>query len=132
MSKPKGLPKTGGRKRGTPNKKSAAMIEAVEKNGITPLEYLLDVMRKPYPKDADAATKVTIDGMRFEAAKAAAPYVHPRLSAVETGKPGDFKELQDKAELRQSIKDRSVRLGIAKNVVPIDKARQNNHTRGER
>jgi hypothetical protein len=109
----------GGRQKGTPNKKNAATIAAIAKAGVTPLEYMLDVMRKPLPKDASAEVKASIVSMQFEAAKAAAPYVHPRLSAVETGKPGEFKELQDKGELKQRIKERSVRLGIAKNVIPI-------------
>jgi hypothetical protein len=41
--------------------------------GISPLEYMLGLLRN--------ATLPTED--RFEAAKAAAPYVHARLSAVE-------------------------------------------------
>lgn len=53
----------------------------MEASGLTPLDYLLSVMRN---EDMDT------DG-RLEAAKAAAPYVHPKLSAVtlagEDGKP---------------------------------------------
>jgi hypothetical protein len=41
--------------------------------GITPLEYLLSIMRN---------TKLGVADRR-EAAKAAAPYVHPRLATVE-------------------------------------------------
>lgn len=41
--------------------------------GISPLEYMLGVLRD-VEKPAD---------MRFEAAKAAAPYMHARLAAVE-------------------------------------------------
>lgn len=40
--------------------------------GTTPLDYLLDVMRNP-----EEATQ-----LRVEAAKAAAPYVHPKLANV--------------------------------------------------
>jgi len=47
---------------------------------MTPLEYLLDLMRKPYPSDADAATLAAYDAMKVDAAKAAAPYIHPRLA----------------------------------------------------
>lgn len=118
MPKPKGLPKTGGRKKGTPNKKNAAMIEAVVKSGVTPLDYLLGVMRRPIPDGTDPLLAASIEAMRFEAAKAAAPYVHARLSTVETGKPGEFKELADKEALKQRIKARSVTLGLAK-VLPI-------------
>lgn len=47
--------------------------------GITPLEYLIHVMREGEDEK-----------LRFEAAKAAAPYVHPRLAAIEhTGADGE-------------------------------------------
>lgn len=67
-----------GRKKGEPNKRTAEAIAAAEASGITPLEYLLDVMRN----SGD-------DKMRMTAAMAAAPYIHPKLSAVElTGEGG--------------------------------------------
>lgn len=79
----------GGRKKGTPNKKNAEVIKAVEEGGVTPLAYMLGVMRNPIPVDADSKLKVEMTVLQFEAAKAAAPYVHPRLAAVEhTGKGG--------------------------------------------
>lgn len=40
----------------------------------TPLEVMLNIMRDPTSEPQ----------MRFEAAKAAAPYVHPRLSQVDS------------------------------------------------
>lgn len=61
-----------GRKPGVPNKRTAEIQSAVEASGITPLEFMLDVMRNG-----------TDQAMRFEAAKAAAPYVHAKLSSVE-------------------------------------------------
>jgi hypothetical protein len=62
-----------GRKAGAPNKATAARQEAVEASGLTPLDYMLAIMRDE--------TKATED--RFEAAKAAAPYVHPKLASVD-------------------------------------------------
>jgi hypothetical protein len=41
--------------------------------GISPLDFMLNILRDP---QKDEAT-------RMEAAKAAAPYLHPRLTAVE-------------------------------------------------
>lgn len=70
--------KTGGRQKGTPNRKNAALVAAVEASGLTPLEYMLSVLRSPE----------TPPDMKFEAAKAAAPYVHARLAAVEHAGPG--------------------------------------------
>lgn len=62
-----------GRKKGIPNKASIARQEKVAATGITPLDYMLAVMRDP------TATKWRRDDM----AKAVAPYVHPRLSTIE-------------------------------------------------
>jgi hypothetical protein len=64
--------KTGGRKKGTPNKRSAVLIKAME-SGESPLDYMLRVMR-----DSRAAPE-----RRDQMAKAAAPYIHPRLTAIE-------------------------------------------------
>lgn len=62
-----------GRKQGAPNKATAARQKAVEKSGLTPLDYMLSIMRDTKLKTED----------RFEAAKAAAPYVHPKLANVD-------------------------------------------------
>ena len=69
--------KTGGRKKGTPNKASAAKAAAVAASGLTPMEFMLQTMR-------DIGQPLNV---RLDAAKSCAPYVHPKLSAVEhTGK----------------------------------------------
>ncbi len=65
----------GGRKKGTPNRATAARAAAVAASGLTPLDYLLSVMR-------DEAVELHV---RIEAARAAANYVHPRLNAVSVG-----------------------------------------------
>lgn len=71
--------KTGGRRKGTPNKATAAVAAEIAKSGETPLAFMLKRMRD------EAADPM----LRFEAAKAAAPYVHPKLAAIEhTGKDG--------------------------------------------
>lgn len=71
--------KTGGRKKGSRNKASVAKAQAIAASGLTPLDYMLGVMR-----DAKADVE-----MRLEAAKSAAPYVHPKLATIEvTGKDG--------------------------------------------
>lgn len=72
----KGL-KTGGRRKGSTNKATAAREKEVAASGLTPLDYLLSVMR-------DGAQE---PGQRVDAAKAAAAYVHPKLQPVD-GKTG--------------------------------------------
>jgi hypothetical protein len=62
-----------GRPKGSLNKKTIEQVAAVEATGETPLEYMLRVMRdREQPKDR-----------RDDMAKAAAPYVHAKLAAVE-------------------------------------------------
>lgn len=65
--------KTGGRVKGTPNRATKAREEIIARSRATPLEFLLDVMQDD-EKPLD---------VRLFAAKAAAPYVHPRLSSTE-------------------------------------------------
>ena len=78
-----------GRPKGATTKKTREIAEAALKGGVSPLEYMLKVMRAAVPANADALTLVRARELRFEAAKAAAPYIHPRLNAVEhTGKGG--------------------------------------------
>lgn len=66
-------PKTGGRKKGTPNKLTAARKAAILASGLTPLDYMLSIMR-----DETQPQK-----MRMKAAAAAAKYVHPKLKSVD-------------------------------------------------
>lgn len=71
--------KTGGRQKGTPNKATARREREIAKGGDTPLDYMLKVMRNPR---ADASR-------RDDMARAAAPYVHPKLSTMQhTGANG--------------------------------------------
>ena len=65
--------KTGGRKRGVPNKATQAKAAEIAASGLTPLDFMLQKMRD---EGADEA-------VRLDAAKSAAPYVHPRLAAIE-------------------------------------------------
>lgn len=68
-----------GRKPGAQNRINAEVKAKALAGGITPLEYMLSVMR-----DDKAETS-----RRDEMAKAAAPYCHPRLAATElTGPDG--------------------------------------------
>mgnify|MGYP007083491787 CR=1 FL=1 len=62
-----------GRPKGSPNKATQARQEAIAESGLTPLDYMIGIMRDEGKPEA----------VRFEAAKAAAPYVHPKLSTVE-------------------------------------------------
>lgn len=62
-----------GRKAGVPNKRTAEIQQAVEESGLTPLAYMLSVMRDT---NEEAHRRLT-------AAQAAAPFVHAKLSSVE-------------------------------------------------
>jgi hypothetical protein len=84
-----GARKGAGRKPGSATKKTREIADKAMDSGISPLEYMLEVMRSEAPESEDARVLVAHQAMRFEAAKAAAPYVHPRLAAIEhTGGDG--------------------------------------------
>ena len=63
-----------GRKKTSVNKLDAAARKIAMESGITPLDYMLGIMRDPERTDA----------RRMEAARGAAPYVHARLARLET------------------------------------------------
>jgi hypothetical protein len=66
-----------GRKPGVPNAMTAERIAEIEASGLTPLDFMLDVLR-----DEEAAP-----AHRMWAAEKAAPYVHPRLAAIQHSGP---------------------------------------------
>lgn len=95
--------KTGGRKKGSPNKvksKLAAKVEVMEAAaaaGETPLDYMIRVMRDP-----------TVDHRRRDAmAGQAAPYVHAKLASVtvagDQDKPLNVVSTQSTAETARRI-----------------------------
>jgi len=86
-----------GRRKGSRNRRTRETVAAV-KQGLTPLEYLMSVYQDP---------AVEIEH-RIEAAKAAAPYVHPRLSTVQVQATADLRLLTDEqldAEVRELLRD---------------------------
>lgn len=68
----KGIKTGGGSRKGRRNKATATREAKIAASGLTPLEYMLKVLRNK-KEDKDR---------RLDAAKAAAPYVHPKLSSI--------------------------------------------------
>lgn len=62
-----------GRKPGVPNKRTAAQAEAIEASGLTPLDFMLGILRD----------ENQLASNRMWAAEKAAPYVHAKLASVE-------------------------------------------------
>ena len=77
-----GARKGAGRKLGSATKRTREIADRAEEDGITPLEFMLNVMRTEPSAELEARDLLQALTMRFEAAKAAAPYMHPRLQAV--------------------------------------------------
>lgn len=89
--------KTGGRRKGTPNRATARREREVAKMGQTPLEYMLRVMR-----DSRAS-----GDRRDKMAVAAAPYVHPKLANMQhTGRNGGPIQTVDLTQLSGDDLDR--------------------------
>lgn len=95
-----GSRKGAGRKPGAATKRTREVADKAASEGITPLEYMLQVMRTEPSAELEARDMLSAIVLRFEAAKAAAPYIHPKLSAVEhTGKDGGPMESITRIEL---------------------------------
>lgn len=85
-----GARKGAGRKQGSATKKTREIADKAAENGITPLEYMLSVMR-----DTEEESP-----RRLAAAQAAAPYVHPKLANIElSGKDGKPVETVTRIEM---------------------------------
>lgn len=79
-----------GRPKGAKNKATAKREKQIAASGITPLDYMLQVLRDK---------KSTTDDKRWAAA-ASAPYVHPRLAAVHNTEGASKSHEQWLRELR--------------------------------
>jgi hypothetical protein len=87
--------KTGGRQKGTPNKRTAArakLIARLKISGKDPMTFFATILRNE---------KLPLD-LRFAAAKELIPYAHPKLTSVEARTGG--KTHEDRVnELRQMV-----------------------------
>ena len=75
-----------GRRKGSRNKRTGELQARIRASGIDPLAFLIALMRNG---------KAPLE-MRFEAARSAAPYVHPKLSAIEHGADGGAVQVEVK------------------------------------
>lgn len=78
-----------GRKPGTPNRKTVEVLEGALADGVTPVEYMLGVMRDEAADPAD----------RKWAAEKAAPFVHPRPAPLQRTIEVDLPELSSAKDL---------------------------------
>ena len=87
MPKPKGSPKTGGRQKGVPNKRTEQREAAVQEAA----ELIRTVIPDAFDGDSHALLMAVYKDpqqpleRRMEAAKAAIAYEKPRLAAIEHG-----------------------------------------------
>ena len=90
-----------GRKTGSLTKRTRQIAEAVATQGVTPLEVMMKVMHQLYEEASNVQeeelgdktlaneARIKLLNMAATVGRHAAPYVHPRLSAIEhTGKDG--------------------------------------------
>ena len=83
---PRGGARVGaGRPTGARNRRTEELTREIEESGLTPLAYLLSIFR-----DEDKDEKI-----RLEAAKAAAPFAHAKLSAVDMDLRADKRTIDD-------------------------------------
>lgn len=82
-----GARKGAGRKPGSATKKTRQIADDLTENGITPLEVMIKAMTvfadHAKAMQADTETSLKLLASAAGIAKDAAPYVHPRLAAIE-------------------------------------------------
>jgi hypothetical protein len=96
-------PPSAGRRKGSRNKRTLALAKASENailTGLTPLDFMLGIVRDP-SKD---------ERLRLDAAKAAAPFVHPKLQTIDnrttlTMDDPNKSSAEHRAELAQMLAD---------------------------
>ena len=102
QKKSKGGARSGaGRKPGSLTKRTREIAQVVASQGITPLEVMMKVMHQLYEEAGKVSedslgdmtlaneARIKLLNMAATVGRHAAPYVHPRLSAIEhTGKDG--------------------------------------------
>ncbi len=116
MSRPRGLPKSGGRKPGSRNMDKRAREQAIvrtilaerltpdELEQLSPLAVLLRLMRTAYQDDDRSGA--------LAAAQAAAPYVHARLSSTEITVRNEDLGKSD-AQIEQEIRELQAKLSAS-------------------
>ena len=131
----------GGRRRGTPNKATAARQAQVAASGKTPLEVMLSNMRfadeqaatllqrlikleTPEPDGFNLFREVSrLRQVSQDCAKDAAPYIHPRLASVEHGgnqaKPAQMVEFVRARDGKPVPEDLPPLLDLPANVVDL-------------
>ena len=79
MSRPIGLPKTGGRVKGTPNKSTEIIEAACCRNNYSPIDELIEV--------AQAAKQSGDLNLRYKCASELMGYLYPKRKAIDIQEP---------------------------------------------
>ena len=79
MSRPRGLPKTGGRVSGTPNKRTQELAEKLQELGCDPIAGLAKI----------ALADETAPELKVRCYAELAQYVHPKRKAMDLGSVKD-------------------------------------------
>ncbi|HEY9705671.1 MAG TPA: hypothetical protein V6C58_24745 [Allocoleopsis sp.] len=97
--------RTGGRQKGTPNKKTEYAFEVLKKHNFCPIEYLVYVAKNDWKAlgfESEMREKQGYQGityleynipieLRVDAAKDLMPYLYPKRRAIEISNPDDKK-----------------------------------------
>lgn len=87
-----------GRKRGAKSQKTQEIALKAANDGITPIEVMLGAMRELWEAaqgEKDPEHRLKLAKSAAEAAKEAAPYVHPKIAAKSADDGGNGLSLQD-------------------------------------
>ena len=89
MGRHKGGPKTGGRVKGTPNRKTQVLVEKLERLGCDPIEGMARIAEAPE----------TVPELKVRCYAELAQYVYPKRKAVEMTVEADLESLAESMRL---------------------------------
>lgn len=110
--------KTGGRQKGTPNKRSTKAMKLAEELGVDPLKVILlfvkgdwealglDEFEMKVTKDGSFPVRTITADMRLNAARDAAKYIYPQLKALELSVDSDEDDPQQITGIRIDLEER--------------------------
>lgn len=96
--KPRGLPKSGGRTKGTPNKESHSLLAKCERAGVDPFQVMLNFCNDPDKQLAMAA------------AKEVSSYLYPKRKSLEHSGSLDPKMMEAAEQVAALNKEQQIEL----------------------
>ena len=108
MERHSGTPKTGGRKAGTPNKRSVHLQDALDESGLEPIALLCELTPSLPPREQAGILMNLL------------PYLYPRHKSIEIATPNEEPKFLTLVDMMKHIARRQAILGHANILLTVN------------